>query len=107
MKVPYPNLRPVRVELQLDQIDSRGAPVVDMAAETARPMALSETKEPMWYGFVLNDESISRISPGTTVNCTISFINHAGAQEAFERGVTVPFGDGASTKGVLRFIGFD
>lgn len=107
MPVPYPNLKPVRVELQLDAVESRGLPVGEMVASTARPMALSLKAEPMWYGFVINDASIESIQSGTKVTCTISFITHESAREAFSAGASVLFGDSVSTKGVIRIIGFE
>lgn len=61
----------------------------------------------MWYGFVINDESIKLMQPGTLVSCTISFINHDRAKEAFCSGASIPFGDGASTKGVIRIVRLD
>jgi hypothetical protein len=78
-----PNLKPVLVELRLDEVDSRGGAVAEMIASTARPMALSISPELMWYSFVLNDRAITRIMPGTRAHCTISFINHDGAKEVF------------------------
>jgi len=48
MSTPYPNLKPVLVELQLDEVDSRGGAVAEMIDSTARPMALSISPELMW-----------------------------------------------------------
>jgi len=107
MTIPYPNLKPVRVDLQLDAVDSCGLPVGDMAASSARPMALSLKGEPLWYGFVINDEFIDVVQPGTLASCTISFLNHDGAKEAFCSGASILFGDGASTKGVIRIVSLD
>lgn len=83
MSTPIPNPRPVLIEMQLDELDSRGGVVAEMIASTAPVMALSICPERMWYGFVLNDRDITRIRPGTRTHCTISFINHDGAKEAF------------------------
>lgn len=107
MSTPYPNLKPVLVELRLDEVDSRGGAVAEMIASTARPMALSISPELMWYGFVLNDRAIARIRPGTRTNCTISFINYEGAKEVFTCGTLAAFGDGSSTRGLIRIIRFD
>ncbi|MEN5425630.1 hypothetical protein ABE522_04520 [Stenotrophomonas pennii] len=107
MTIPYPNLKPVRAELRLDLVDSRGNAVAEMAASTARPMALSLMGDPMWYGFVLNDDSIERLLPGTSNLCTISFISHDSAKEALVIGSSALFGDGTSTKGVIRIVSFD
>ena len=107
MSTPYPNLKPVLVELRLDEVDSRGGAVAEMIASTARPMARSISPELMWYSFVLNDRTMNRIRPGTRTNCTISFINHDGAKEAFPCGTLAAFGDGSSTKGLIRIIRFD
>lgn len=107
MSTPYPNLKPVLVELRLDEVDSRGGAVAEIIASTARPMALSISPELMWYGFVLNDCGITRITPGTRAHCTISFINHDGAKEVFPCGTVAAFGDGSSTKGLIRIIRFD
>ena len=65
MSTPYPNLKPVLVELRLDEVDSRGGAAAEMIAATARPIALSISPELMWYSFVLNDRAITRIAPGT------------------------------------------
>ena len=102
MAIPYPNLKPIRVEIRLDTVDSCGHPVVSMKASTARPMALAFGPEPMWYGFVLNDASASVIESGTSVACAISFINHDDATTALHCGASFLFGDGVSTKGVIR-----
>ncbi|HFT6993086.1 TPA: hypothetical protein ACGRQA_002421 [Stenotrophomonas maltophilia] len=107
MSTPFPNTRPVLVELQLDELDSRGGVVAEMIASTAPVMALSISPERMWYGFVLNDRAITRIRPGTRTNCTISFIDYDGAKEAFPCGTTAAFGDGLSTQGLIRIIRFD
>ncbi|WP_164117931.1 hypothetical protein [Stenotrophomonas maltophilia] len=107
MSTPYPNLKPVLVELRLDEVDSRGGAVAEMIASTARPMALSISPEVMWYSFALNDRAITRIRPGTRTNCTISFINYEGAKEAFPCGTLAAFGDGSLTKGLIRIIRFD
>ncbi|HIE0128361.1 TPA: hypothetical protein ACXI73_003485 [Stenotrophomonas maltophilia] len=107
MSAPYPNLKPVLVELRLDEVDSRGGAVAEMIASTARPMALSISPELMWYSFVLNDRDITRITPGTRAHCTISFINHDGAKEVFHCGTVAAFGDGSSTRGLIRIIRFD
>jgi hypothetical protein len=107
MTLPYPNLKLVRVELQLDFVDSRGNAIAEMAASTARPMALSLKGNSMWYGFVLNDDSIERLQPGTSHFCTISFISHDSATEAFANGSSALFGDGSSTKGVFRIVSFE
>ena len=107
MSTPYPNLKPVLVELRLDEVDSRGGAVAEMIASTARPMALSISPELMWYSFVLNDRAIARIRPGTRANCTISFINYEGGKEVFTCGTLAAFGDGSSTKGLIRIIRFD
>ncbi len=107
MSTPYPNLKPVLVELRLDEVDSRGDAVAEMIASTARPMAHSMSPELMWYSFVLNDRAITRIRPGTRIHCTISFINYEGANEAFLCGTLAAFGDGSSTRGLIRIIRFD
>lgn len=107
MSTPYPNLRPVLVELRLDEVDSRGGAVAEMLASTARPMALSISPELVWYSFVLNDRDITHITPGTRAHCTISFINHDGAKEVFPCGTVAAFGDGSSTRGLIRIIRFD
>jgi hypothetical protein len=107
MSTPYPNLKPVLVELRLDEVDSRGGVVAEMIASTARPMALSISPELMWYSFVLNDRAITRITPGTRAHCTISFVNHDGAKEVFQCGTVAAFGDGSATKGLIRIIRFD
>lgn len=107
MSTPYPNLKPVLVELRLDEVDSRGGAVAEMLASTARPMALSISPELVWYSFVLNDRDITRITPGTRAHCTISFINHDGAKEVFPCGTVAAFGDGSSTRGLIRIIRFD
>ncbi len=107
MSTPYPNLKPVLVELRLDEVDSRGGAVAEMIAATARPMALSISPELMWYSFVLNDRAITRIAPGTRAHCTISFVNHDGAKEVFRCGTVAAFGDGSSTRGLIRIIRFD
>lgn len=107
MIASYPNLKPVRVELRLDTVDSCGGAVVAMHASTARPMACAFGVEPMWYGFAMNDPAVPVIEPGTTVTCTISFINHDGAAEALHSGASFLFGDGASTRGVVKILSFD
>lgn len=107
MTIPYPNLKKVQAELRLDFVDSRGNAIAEMAASTARPMALSLMGDPMWYGFVLNDDSIERLQPGTSHFCTISFISHDSAKEAFVSGSSALFGDGSSTKGVVRIVSFE
>lgn len=107
MSTPYPNLKPVLVELRLDEVDSRGGAVPELIASTARPMALSMSPRLKWYSFVLNDRTMTRIRPGTRTNCTISFINHDGAKEAFPYGTLAAFGDGSSTRGLIRIIRFD
>jgi len=107
ISTPYPNLKPVLVELRLDEVDSRGRAVAEMIASTARPMARSMSPELMWYSFVLNDRAITRIHPGTRTICTISFINYDGAKEAFPCGTLAAFGDGSSTRGLIRIIRFD
>lgn len=104
MITPYPNLRVVRVELCLDSVDSHGRAVLAMKASTARPMAFAIGPPPMWYGFVLNDQAVSVIEPGTSLTCTISFINHDGATDALQVGASSLFGDGASTKGVIKIV---
>lgn len=104
MSAPYPNLKPVLVELRLDEVDSRAGAVAELIASTARPMALSISPEVMWYSFVLNDRAITRIRPGTRTNCTISFINYEGAKEVFTCGTSAAFGDGSSTRGLIRII---
>ncbi|HFF2829127.1 TPA: hypothetical protein ACGCD9_003044 [Stenotrophomonas maltophilia] len=115
MSTPYPNLKPVLVELRLDEVDSRGGAAAEMIAATARPIALSISPELMWYSFVLNDRAITRIAPGTRArghagtraHCTISFVNHDGAKEVFRCGTVAAFGDGSSTRGLIRIIRFD
>lgn len=107
MSTPYPNLKPVLVELRLDEVDSRGGAVAEMLASTARPMALSISPELMWYSFVLNDRAITHIAPGTRAHCTISFVNHDGAKEVFRCGTVAAFGDGSATRGLIRIIRFD
>ncbi|KOF00896.1 hypothetical protein [Stenotrophomonas geniculata] len=107
MRIPYPNLKPVLVELRLDEVDSRGGAVAGMIASTARPMARSMSPELTWYSFVLNDRAITRIRPGTRTNCTISFINHDGSKEAFPCGTLAAFGVGSSKRGLIRIIRFD
>ena len=107
MNTPYPNLKPVLVELRLDEVDSRGVAAAEMIASTARPMARSMSPEHIWYSFVLNDRAITRLHPGTRINCTISFINYDGAKEAFPCGTVAAFGDGSSTRGLIRIIRFD
>lgn len=107
MRTPYPNLKPVFVELRLDEVDLRGGAVAEMIAPTARPRALSISPEFMWYSFVLNDRAVTRITPGTRAHCTISFINHDGAKEVFPCGTVAAFGDGSSTRGLIRIIRFD
>lgn len=107
MVEPYPALRPVRVELCLDAVDSCGRTVMALNASTARPMAYAFGVEPMWYGFVLNDPAMPVIEPGATVTCTISFLNHDGAIEALHGGASVLFGDGSSTKGVIKIVSLD
>ncbi|WP_459018176.1 hypothetical protein [Stenotrophomonas sp. PSU_St142] len=74
MSTPYPNLKPVLVELRLDEVDSRGGAAAEMIAATARPIALSISPELMWYSFVLNDRAITRIAPGTRAR------GHAGTR---------------------------
>ncbi|AVH92862.1 hypothetical protein AL480_19405 [Stenotrophomonas maltophilia] len=93
--------------MRLDEEDSRGGAVAEMIASTARPMAPSMSPELMWYSFVLNDRAITRIRPGTRTNCTISFVNHDGANEVFPCGTVAAFGDGSSTRGLIRIIRFD
>jgi len=107
MSTPYPNLKPVLVELRLDEVDSRGGAVAEMLASTARPMALSISPELMWYSFVLNCRVITRITPETRSHCTISFINHDDAKEVFPCGTVAAFGDRSSTRGLIRIIRFD
>jgi len=107
MSTPYPNLKPVLVELRLNEVDSRGGAVAEMIASTARHMALSKSPELIWYSFVLNERAIARICPGTRTNCTISSINYEGAKKVFTCGTLADFGDGSSTKGVTRIIQFD
>jgi hypothetical protein len=107
MSTPYPNLKPVLVELRLDEVDSRGGAVAEMIASTARPMALSISPELMWYSFVLNDRAITRVAPGTRAHCTISFVNHDGAKEVFRCGTVAAFGNGSVTRGLIRIIRFD
>lgn len=107
MSTPYPNLEPVLVELRLDEVDSRGGAFPELIASTARPMALSMSPRLTWYSFVLNDRTMTLIRPGTRTNCTISFINHDGAKEAFPCGTLAAFGDGSSTRGLIRIIRFD
>lgn len=107
MSTLYPNLKPDLVELRLDEVDSRGGAVAELIDSSARHMALSISPELMWYGFVLNDRGITRITPGTRAHCTISFINHDGAKEVFPCGTVAAFGDGSSTKGLIRIIRFD
>lgn len=107
MDTPFPNLRPVHVELRLDSVDSHGRAVAAMNAPTARPMAFTISPQPMWFGFVLNDPSIRVIEPGTAVTCTISFINHDGATEALHVGSSSLFGDGVATRGVIKIVNLD
>ena len=107
MSTPYPNLKPVLVELRLDEVDSHGGAVAEMIASTARPMALSISPELMWYSFVLNDRTITRITPGTRAHSTISFINHDGAKEALPDGTVAAFGNGSARRGLIRIIRFD
>lgn len=73
-----------------------------MRQNNARPMALSRRGGELWYGFVINDSTIDVILPGETVTCVVSFLNHEDAQHAFPRGSSILFGDGVSTRGVLR-----
>jgi len=55
----------------------------------------------------MNDPAVPVIEPGTTVTCTISFINHDGAAEALHSGASFLFGDGAATRGVVKILSFD
>lgn len=107
MNIPYPNLVSVRAEILLDAVDSKGRDVFEMVEESARPMALAIGQEPVWYGFVMNDESVKRIAPGSFVVCCVSFLNHDGAREVFPVGASILFGDGFSSRGVIRITGFD
>lgn len=107
MAAPHPDLTPVRVELRLDSVDSCGRAAAALRATTARPMVLAFGPEPIWYGFVLNDPSVDVIEPGTSVKCTISFINHDGATAALHCGASFLFGDGSSTRGVIRIANPD
>jgi len=107
MSTPYPDLKPFLVELRLDEVDSRGGTVAEMIASTARPRALSISPGVLWYSFVLNDRVVTRITPGTRAHCTISFVNHDGAKEVFPCGTVAAFGDGSSTRGLIRIIRFD
>lgn len=102
MTIVYPNMVPTRAEIHLDVVDSLGRPVREMRQSNARPMALSRRGSELWYGFVINDSAIDVILPGQTVTCVVSFLNHEDAQHAFPPGASILFGDGVSTRGVLR-----
>jgi len=80
--------------------------VVAMEASTARPMALSLDRKPTWYTFVINDRIVKKISPGQTVSCAISFVNHEDAAVIFHPSASILFGDGVCTRGVIRIVAF-
>ncbi|OEY99813.1 hypothetical protein BIY45_14845 [Stenotrophomonas sp. BIIR7] len=84
--------------------DSSGEPVPVMLQKYWRPMALSRRGSELWFGFVINDSSVESISPGQTVQCTVSFLNHEDAQHIFPAGASILFGDGIITKGVLKLL---
>jgi len=44
-----------------------------------RPMALSRRGGELWRGFVINDSAVESISPGQSVACLVSFLNHEDA----------------------------
>nr|WP_313225669.1 hypothetical protein [Stenotrophomonas pavanii] len=102
MTIVFPNMVPARAEIHLDMVDSLGGPVLEMRQNSARPMALSRRGGELWYGFVINDSTVDVILPDERVACVVSFLNHEDAQHAFPRGASILFGDGVSTRGVLR-----
>ncbi len=104
MAVVYPNMQPTWAEIHLDVTDSSGEPVQEMLQKYWRPMALSRRGGELWYGFVINDSTVESISPGQSVTCLVSFLNHEDAQHAFPPGASILFGDGVTTKGVLRLV---
>lgn len=79
MTIVFPNMVPARAEIHLDMVDSLGGPVLEMRQNT-----------------------VDVILPGERVACVVSFLNHEDAQHAFPRGASILFGDGVSTRGVLR-----
>lgn len=90
------------VDLSLDAVDSRGGVVQPLDCANARPSALSIDGGMTWYGFVLNDSSVDVINPGQTVSCWVSFFNDVDSVSAFPIGASALFGDGVSTRGVIR-----
>lgn len=104
MAIVYPNMVPKRAEIHLDVTASSGEPVREMLPKYWRPMALCRSKGELWYGFVINDSSVESISPGQSVTCMVSFLNHEDAQNAFPTGASILFGDGFTTRGVMRLV---
>jgi len=75
-----------------------------MQADSARPLALSMDREHTWYTFVINDETVDKISPGEQVTCSVSFVNAPDAEKAFHPNTSILFGDGVATRGVMRIL---
>lgn len=95
---------PTQAEIYLDETDSSSEPVSVMLQRYWRPMALSRRGSEPWFGFVINDSSVESISPGQTVKCTVSFLNHEDARKISQAGASILFGDGIIAKDVLRLL---
>jgi len=90
--------------LRLDEVQSNGKKGRPVDPTHARLMALSAESAGKWYGFVIEHTDHQVITPGSTVNAKVAFLDHEGAAQVFVPGSSFLFGDGVSSRGTMMII---